>query len=37
MYSIENKLIVAGRESQGRDKLGHWDGHRHTTVYKIDN
>ena len=31
---VENKLMgVRG----GRDKLGDWDGHIHTTIYKIDN
>ena len=26
-----------GAKVEGRDKLGDWDGHIHTTVYKIDN
>ena len=32
---IENKLMVT-RESGGRDKLGYWDWHIHTIIYKID-
>ena len=32
---IENKLMVTKRE--GGDKLGDWDWHIHTTIYKIDN
>ena len=30
---VENKLMV----TKGGDKLGDWDWHIHTTVYKIDN
>ena len=29
-------MVIKG-ESGGRDKLGVWDKHIHTTVYKIDN
>ena len=31
---VENKLMVT--RGWG-DKLGDWDGHIHTTIYKIDN
>ena len=24
-------------EKEGRDQLGDWDWHTHTTIYKIDN
>ena len=34
---IGNKLMVTKAERQGRDKLGDWDCHIHTTIYKIDN
>ena len=35
---IKNKLMVTkGERGVGRDKLGVWDYHRHTTIYKIDN
>ena len=26
-----------GKGSQGRDRLGVWDSHTHTTIYKQDN
>ena len=29
--------MVTKEESRGRDKLGVWDEHTHTTIYKIDN
>ena len=32
---VENQLVV-GRKV-GRDKLGDWSWHIHTTIYKIDN
>ena len=34
---IENKLMVTKGKRQGRDKLGDWDEHAHTIIYKIDN
>ena len=34
---VENKLMVTKGERGRRDKLGDWDGHIHTTIYKIDN
>ena len=37
-HSGENKLMVTkGEKGGGRDKLGDWDWHIHTTIYKIDN
>ena len=32
-------ILVTREESggRGRDKLGDWDWHIHTTIYKIDN
>ena len=33
---VENKFMVT-RGKGGRDKLGDWDGHIHTTIYKMDN
>ena len=33
---IENKLMATKGERGGRDKLGVWDYHIHTTIYKID-
>ena len=33
----ENKLMVTTGGKWGRDKLGDWDWHIHTTIYKIDN
>ena len=33
---IENKLTVT-RGKRWRDKLGGWDGHIHTTIYKTGN
>ena len=32
---LENKLMVTG--GVGRDRLGVWDWHVHTTIFKIDN
>ena len=29
--------MVTKGERQGRDKLGDWDEHAHTTIYKIGN
>ena len=35
---VENKLTITKKErGQGRDKLGDWDWHIHTTIYKTDN
>ena len=34
---VENKLMVTMGERRGKDKLGDWDWHIHTTIYKIDN
>ena len=34
---VENKLMVTKRERGGRDTLGDWDWHVHTTIYKLDN
>ena len=36
---IENKLIVTkgSRGGGSWDKLGGWDGHTYTTMYKIDS
>ena len=37
VMDVENKLMVPrGEGGKGRDKLGGWDWHLHTT-YKIDN
>ena len=33
---VENNFMVTGGKG-GRDKLGDWDWHTHTTVYKIYN
>ena len=33
----ENKLMVTKGERWGREKLGVWDQHIYTTIYKIDN
>ena len=32
-----NLWLPGGKPGMGRDKLGDWDGHIHTTLYKIDN
>ena len=34
---VENKFMVTKGERGGRDKLGDWDWHMHTIIYKIDN
>ena len=34
---VENKLQLPGGKRGRRDKLGDWDWHIYTTVYKIDN
>ena len=34
---IENKFIVTKGERGGRDKLGAWDLHICTIIYKIDD
>ena len=36
LTDIENKHSYQ-RGKVGRDKLGDWDWHIHTTIYKIDN
>ena len=33
---VENKLMVT-KLGEGADKLGDWDWHIYTTLYKIDN
>ena len=30
-------MVTKGERWGGRDKLGVWDLHKHTTIYKIDN
>ena len=30
-------MVTQGERWVGRDKLGGWDSHTHTTIYKIDN
>ena len=38
LTDLENKLMVTeGERWEGRDKLGVWDCHIHTTIFKIDN
>ena len=36
---IENKhgLLGGKAEAEGREKLGDWDWHTHTAIYKTDN
>ena len=34
---IQNKLMVTKGERGGRDKIGVWVEHTHTTIHKIDN
>ena len=34
---VENKLLPGDKWGRGRDKLGDWDWHIHTIIYKIDN
>ena len=34
---VENKLMVTKGKGCGRDKLGDWDRHIHTTIYNIAN
>ena len=34
---VENKLMVSWGEKGRRDKLGGWDRHTHTTIYKMSN
>ena len=36
LTDLENKLMVTQRE-RGGNKLGGWDWHIHTTIFKIDN
>ena len=36
LTDMENKLMVT-KGKRGRDKIGVWDWHIHTTIYKIDN
>ena len=35
--NIENKPVVTKGEREGKDKLGIWDYHIHTTIYKTGN
>ena len=37
--ALENEIMVAGSgvNTGGRDSQGVWDGHVHTTVFKMDN
>ena len=37
VIDVENKLMVTKGERESRDKLGDWDWHVHTTIYKTDN
>ena len=37
VIGVENKLMVTKGERWWRDKLGDWDWHIHTTIYKTDN
>ena len=30
-------MVTKGERSSGKDKLGVWDGHVHTAIFKIDN
>ena len=30
-------MVTKGKSGSGGDKLGAWDSHTHTTIYKIDN
>ena len=34
---VENNLMVTGVGKKGKDKLGDWNWHIHSTIYKIDN
>ena len=34
---LENKLMIAVGKGRGRDNYRVWDGHVHTTIFKIDN
>ena len=37
-HKLQNKLMVTkGEKWEGRDKLGGWDSHTHSTLYKIGN
>ena len=37
-HKLQNKLMVTkGEKWEGRDKLGGWDSHKHSTLYKIGN
>ena len=33
---VENKLMVTKGKGEVREKLGGWDWHIHTTIYKTD-
>ena len=37
LTDFKNKLMVMKGVKWGRDKLGVWDSHLHTSIYKIDN
>ena len=34
---LENELMVPGGDGGRRDRLGVWDWHVHTAIFKIDN
>ena len=34
---LENKLKIAGGKERERNNYRVWDGHIHTTIFKIDN
>ena len=34
---VENKFMSTGDKVGEMDKLGDWDWHIHTTIYKIDS
>ena len=37
LTDLENKLMVMGGRVEGRDRLGVWDWHIQTTMFKITN
>ena len=37
LYSSESQFLYLNKREWRRDKLGVWDYHIHTTIYKIDN
>ena len=34
---LENKFMIPKGKGEGKDKLGIWDEHIQTTIFKIDN